>query len=207
MLRATIALLMCVLLSSAAMAQKRVALVIGNSAYQRTPKLTNPRNDATDMAAVLKKHGFQVVEGFDLDKASFDRKVRDFADTMCWRQGRCVLLRGPWLAGRRPQLPRVPSMPNSQRRRRSIGRWCARTWCSARWSARQRPTSSSWMHACTIRSPATPPWARSAQLVGRGLVAEASGSASRRSWNCARRGPIRLRVPWQTAAHAVRSGA
>ena len=82
MLRAVIALLMCVLLSSAAMAQKRVALVIGNSAYQNTPALTNPRNDATDMAVALKKVGFRVVEGFDLDKASFDRKVRDFADAL-----------------------------------------------------------------------------------------------------------------------------
>ena len=59
-------------------AQKRVALVIGNSAYQHTGKLTNPKNDATDIAAALKKHGFQVIEGFDLDKAAFDRKVREF---------------------------------------------------------------------------------------------------------------------------------
>jgi formylglycine-generating enzyme required for sulfatase activity len=63
----------------AALAHKRVALVIGNSAYQHTPKLTNPKNDATDMAAQLKKLGFQVVEGYDLDKAAFDRKVYDFA--------------------------------------------------------------------------------------------------------------------------------
>ena len=65
-----------------AQAEKRVALVIGNSAYQHTPKLTNPKNDATDMVAALKKHGFQVLEGFDLDKAAFDRKVRDFATAL-----------------------------------------------------------------------------------------------------------------------------
>ena len=34
------------------------------------------------MAAVLKKHGFQVVDGFDVDKAAFDRKVRDFASAL-----------------------------------------------------------------------------------------------------------------------------
>jgi uncharacterized caspase-like protein len=62
-----------------ALADKRVALVIGNSAYQHTSKLANPRNDAADMSAALKKHGFHVVEGFDLDKVAFDRKVRDFA--------------------------------------------------------------------------------------------------------------------------------
>jgi len=38
-----------------AVAEKRVALVVGNSAYQYAPKLTNPRNDATDIAAALKK--------------------------------------------------------------------------------------------------------------------------------------------------------
>jgi formylglycine-generating enzyme required for sulfatase activity len=65
--------------SDAALAQKRVALVIGNSDYQHTTKLTNPRNDATDMSAVLKGFGFQVVDGFDLTKAAFDAKVREFA--------------------------------------------------------------------------------------------------------------------------------
>src|SRR5262249_17774313 len=57
----------------------RVALVIGNSAYQHTPRLDNPKNDATDMAAVLKQLGFQVIEGLDLDKTAFERKVRDFS--------------------------------------------------------------------------------------------------------------------------------
>src|SRR5262245_3177287 len=64
---------------TAATAQKRVALVIGNAAYQHAGKLFNTINDATDMAAALKKVGFQVVEGFDLDKAATDRKIRDFA--------------------------------------------------------------------------------------------------------------------------------
>jgi Caspase domain len=60
-------------------AQNRVALVIGNSAYQHTTKLANPKNDAADIAAALRKHGFLVLEGLDLDKPGFDRKVRDFA--------------------------------------------------------------------------------------------------------------------------------
>lgn len=58
-------------------AQKRVALVIGNSVYQHTPRLRNPANDASDIGAVLKTHGFELIEGYDLDKASFDRKVRE----------------------------------------------------------------------------------------------------------------------------------
>ena len=56
-----------------------MALVIGNSAYQYTSILTNPKNDATDVSTALKEHGFQVIEGYNLDKLSFDRKVRDFA--------------------------------------------------------------------------------------------------------------------------------
>lgn len=58
---------------------KRVALVVGNSAYKHTPALANPRNDAGDMAAVLKTLGFEVVDGYDLDKAAFERRVRIFA--------------------------------------------------------------------------------------------------------------------------------
>src|SRR5262245_10226509 len=50
MLRAVLVLLIA-LLPSYAGAEPRIALVIGNSAYQHTRKLANPRNDAADMAA------------------------------------------------------------------------------------------------------------------------------------------------------------
>ncbi len=75
-------LLVISMMASAAHAQRRVALVIGNSAYQHTAPLPNPKNDATDIGAALKKHGFEVIEGFDLDKAGMDRKVRDFAEAV-----------------------------------------------------------------------------------------------------------------------------
>jgi uncharacterized caspase-like protein len=67
---------------SSALAQSRVALVIGNSAYQHTPTLANPKNDATDIGAALKRVGFQVIDGFDLDKANLDRKIRDFGTAL-----------------------------------------------------------------------------------------------------------------------------
>jgi len=66
-------------LAEAASAQKRVALVIGNSAYAHTPHLANPKNDAGDVAAALAGFGFEIVAGYDLDKAAFDRTVRTFA--------------------------------------------------------------------------------------------------------------------------------
>ncbi len=58
---------------------RRVALVVGNSAYAHTTPLANPANDARDMAAALREVGFQVIDGFDLDKRGLDLKVRDFA--------------------------------------------------------------------------------------------------------------------------------
>ncbi len=79
MLRVGIVLLLLFLLSSAANAQKRVALVIGNSSYQYAGELANPKNDAADMAAALRMQGLQVIEGFDLNKAMLDRKLREFA--------------------------------------------------------------------------------------------------------------------------------
>jgi formylglycine-generating enzyme required for sulfatase activity len=61
------------------MAAKRVALVVGNSAYVHTTPLQNPKNDATDIAAALKQLGFEVIDGFDLNKSDFERKVRAFS--------------------------------------------------------------------------------------------------------------------------------
>jgi len=81
MLRAVIALCVVLALFSSAEA-KRVALVIGNSAYVHAGTLANPKNDATDVAAALRKSGFEVIAAFDLDKASFDRKIRDFASAL-----------------------------------------------------------------------------------------------------------------------------
>jgi formylglycine-generating enzyme required for sulfatase activity len=61
----------------AACAGKRVALVIGNSAYALAP-LENPRNDADDIAAALKRLGFEVMERKDLDVRGFDRALDSF---------------------------------------------------------------------------------------------------------------------------------
>jgi uncharacterized caspase-like protein len=62
--------------------EKRVALVIGNSAYRQTAQLKNPGNDAADMAASLRTLGFRVIEGIDLDKLSMDGKISEFAEAL-----------------------------------------------------------------------------------------------------------------------------
>ena len=80
MLRCILAVLLpLVLLPSPAGAAKRVALVIGNSGYLHTPRLENPRNDAIDISSALRKLRFEIIEGFDLGKTAFERKIRDFA--------------------------------------------------------------------------------------------------------------------------------
>ena len=66
-------------LAAPAQAAGRVALVIGNSAYEHTTPLRNPSNDANDMARALADLGFEVIEGLDLDKSGFAEKLREFA--------------------------------------------------------------------------------------------------------------------------------
>ena len=61
-----------------ARAEKRVALVIGNAAYQNTAALNNPSNDAADLSAALQRLDFEVIEGRDLDKRAMERLVRQF---------------------------------------------------------------------------------------------------------------------------------
>ena len=75
------AFLLCAGLSSTAHAERRVALVIGNSAYRTVPALPNPASDAKLMSDTLTSLGFFVVGGgarLDLDKAGFDQALKDF---------------------------------------------------------------------------------------------------------------------------------
>ena len=73
------AFLLCA--GTAAHAEKRVALVIGNSAYQTVPTLPNATADAKLMSDTLLSLGFFVVGGgaqVDLDKAGFDDALQKF---------------------------------------------------------------------------------------------------------------------------------
>jgi hypothetical protein len=60
---------------------RRIALVIGNGAYQSVARLPNPANDARLIASTLQRAGFTLVGGgpqVDLDKAHFDRLIQQF---------------------------------------------------------------------------------------------------------------------------------
>lgn len=58
--------------------QKCIALVIGNSNYAKATSLTNPANDAKDVANKLKSLGFTVIEREDLGLRQFNEAVSDF---------------------------------------------------------------------------------------------------------------------------------
>ncbi|MGB6432922.1 MAG: caspase family protein, partial [Bradyrhizobium sp.] len=65
-----------------ALAEKRVALVVGISKYQHAPQLTNPARDADAVAALLKQAGFDVVNNQrDLGIVDLRRVIREFSET------------------------------------------------------------------------------------------------------------------------------
>ena len=70
------------LFATAAAADRRVALVIGNSAYKNASTLSNTINDATAIATLFKSVGFEVViSRNDLGVVDFKRAVREFLIT------------------------------------------------------------------------------------------------------------------------------
>src|SRR4051812_20999891 len=50
------------LLVQPAWAESRVALVVGNSSYEKVPELTNPVRDAADMGRALERLNFKVTQ-------------------------------------------------------------------------------------------------------------------------------------------------
>jgi OOP family OmpA-OmpF porin len=95
------AVILLLLAATAAQAETRVALVIGNGSYKNTSRLANPRNDATDVAAALTRAGFETITGFDLDKAGmedaeirFARKARDADVAIFYYSGHAIQYAG-----------------------------------------------------------------------------------------------------------------
>jgi uncharacterized caspase-like protein len=78
---ALLGVIILALTGTASFAGKRVALVMGNSAYQNVSRLANPGNDSEAIAAALKSAGFDVVDlKRDLKASEMRRALRDFAD-------------------------------------------------------------------------------------------------------------------------------
>src|SRR5208282_5119994 len=65
-----------------ALAERRVALVIGMSNYQRVPRLVNPARDADALASLFRQAGFDVVDSErDLGISGLRRVIREFSET------------------------------------------------------------------------------------------------------------------------------
>ena len=119
-LRSICLFLSLIVLSDVALAERRVALVIGNSAYRHAAELANPRNDATDMAAAL--HGARLRrhrrrrprQGRRWTARSASSPRRSPAPTP-----RVFLLRRARAAGGRRELPRPGRCQAVRRPRRS----------------------------------------------------------------------------------------
>jgi hypothetical protein len=69
----------CWLSVGTALAENRIALVIGNSNYNTVTALPNPANDARAMTKFLTSAGFQVVQEPDLTQSDMRRAISDFA--------------------------------------------------------------------------------------------------------------------------------
>jgi hypothetical protein len=75
-----VGLAVCCSTSVAAIAEKRVALIIGNSAYQKVAKLTTAVNDAGGIAKLFKAAGFDLVDvRQDLGGGDLRRAIREFS--------------------------------------------------------------------------------------------------------------------------------
>src|ERR1700722_2644323 len=67
--------------SSPAAAQTRIALIIGNSAYQKADmRLPNPANDAAAMAKALKAAGFDTILQLNATRTDFYKALNQFSD-------------------------------------------------------------------------------------------------------------------------------
>src|SRR5262249_5550110 len=62
-----------------ALAESRLALVIGNSNYRAVTPLPNPVNDAKARSSELKSADFEVTEALDLGQSDMRRAIRNFA--------------------------------------------------------------------------------------------------------------------------------
>lgn len=66
----------------AAEGNKRLALVVGNSAYRNVSPLINPANDAKDIAQKLKGLGFDVLLATDADHAKMASLLEEFRNRL-----------------------------------------------------------------------------------------------------------------------------
>jgi uncharacterized caspase-like protein len=101
----TVALLLPTAAANAA--QKRVALIIGNSGYVHMSGRSNSKQDAANISGALDGLGFQVITAYDLDKAGFDTRTAEFGRALAGADVGVFFFagRGVQIAGRNYLVP------------------------------------------------------------------------------------------------------
>ena len=79
-IRVLLTLLFVAALSLPALAERRIALVIGNSQYQNVPQLANPARDAAALAQSLTAIGFETDYRANLNRSEFEQLLAAFGD-------------------------------------------------------------------------------------------------------------------------------
>ena len=100
------------------LADGRVALVVGNSTYAHIRRLSNPQNDTTDVAAALRRLGFEVMTELETDRAPLTTALLAFTRRSAGGGRVAGVLRGPRHRDGRRELSRTPGRAARARRRR-----------------------------------------------------------------------------------------
>ncbi len=80
MMRFLIVFTFCIFaMAGEALAERRVAMVVGNATYQNVGALDNPMNDAKAVAGSLENLGFEVLLGIDLDQRGMQNLIREYS--------------------------------------------------------------------------------------------------------------------------------
>lgn len=187
-LRWLVAALLQLLLAVPALAQERVALVIGNGAYRSAPPLANPANDARAMAGLLERLGFQVETGLDLDRLAMEELVATFEEKARAAEVAFVFYAGHGIqvAGRNYLVP----IDASLRRESDVRRLIEADWVLES-AGRARRLAVVFLDACRD-NPLAESYASTSRsaAVGRGLASIG-------------RAPANLLVAYATAADAT----
>ena len=92
------AVLLLSVFAAPAVAEQRVALVIGNAAYAHVPALATPRNDAADIGAALGRLGFAVTRIENAGHSALLRGLRQFASAASTSEVALVFYAGHTIA-------------------------------------------------------------------------------------------------------------
>ena len=110
--------------SGNAWAERRIALVIGNSNYKvASISLSNPKNDAEDLSAALTGLGFEVVTVLDANKRDMDLAMQRFARLATGADSALFFYAGHAMQyrGRNFLMPVDVELDASDPRRRNVG--------------------------------------------------------------------------------------